>query len=93
MQKSLGLKVDVDCEAVARALVPANYDRGVFGLDRQTTVVGLSSGVYAVTNGRDIQWFNSFDSQQTEIVPRAWPIEVDVSLGVAAVTYHDIGEV
>lgn len=54
-QKSLGFDIDVDCEAVALALTPANYDRTVFGLDRQTVTVGLTEGLYAVTNGRDIQ--------------------------------------
>ena len=80
----------MDCEAVAKSLTPANYDKTVFGLN-QTVTVGLTQGLYAVTDGTNIQYFNHYDSTISEILPNAWPVPIDVGMGVAAVTYFDDG--
>lgn len=86
VQKSLGLDPKAECEAQALLLSPANYSKAVFGSNR-TVVVGLTRGLYAVTDGVHAQYFNHYDSIESTIAPNAWPIEIDVRFGVAAVTY------
>ena len=86
VQKSLGLDPKAECEAQALLLAPASYSRAVFG-NNQTIVVGLTPGLYAVTDGTHAQYFNHYDSIESTILPNAWPIPIDVRYGVAAVTY------
>jgi hypothetical protein len=86
VQKSLGLDPKAECEAQAMLLSPASYSRAVFGQNR-TTVVGLTPGLYAVTDGTHAQYFNHYDSIESTILPNAFPIDVDVRFGIAAVTY------
>lgn len=52
-------------------------------------MVGLTEGLYAVTDGRDVQYFNHYGSTTSVVAVEAWPFPVDVSLGIAAVTYYD----
>lgn len=88
MQKSIGLDTsDAECDRVALALTPANYSREIFGTN-QTTVVGLTEALYAVTDGTHIQYFNHYDSARSVVVPNAWPIPIDIRFGVASVTYY-----
>lgn len=86
VQKSFGLDPKAECEAQAQLLSPASYSRAIFGTNR-TIVVGLTSGLYAVTDGTHAQYFNHYDSIESTIAPNAWPIEIDVRFGVAAVTH------
>lgn len=86
VQKSLGIDPRADCEAQAQLLAPAAYSRAVFGTSR-TIVVGLTRGLYAVTDGRHAQYFNHYDSIESTIATNAWPIDVDVRYGIAAVTH------
>lgn len=88
VQEFIGIDTGTDCEAQALALSPANYSRALFGTN-ETRVVGLTEGLYAVTDGYHAQYFNHYNSVETIIVPNAWPEPIDVSMGVAAVTYWD----
>lgn len=86
VQKNFGLDPRAECEAQAQLLTPASYSRAVFGTNR-TVVVGLTPGLYAVTDGTHAQYFNHYDSIESTIATNAWPIEIDVRFGVAAVTH------
>lgn len=90
VQKSLGLPTP-QCDGVPLSLSPANYSRSVFGNNR-TLVVGLTPGLYAVTDGFHTQYFSHYNSQESEVVTNSWPVPVDVSFGVAAVTYYTGGD-
>lgn len=85
--------IALDCEANAKSLNPAFYLKSFFdGSDTTTTnrhkiVVGLTEGLYAVTDGRHAQYFNHYDSVESMASPNVWPIDIDTRFGVAAVTY------
>ncbi len=74
----------LDCEATAKSLVPAAYSRQLFTdgqnvtTNRPKVVVGLTPGLYAVTDGRHAQYFNHYDSVETMASPNVWPIEVRI---------------
>lgn len=84
--KSFGLDPMAECEAQYQLLSPAAYSRDIFGTNR-TIVVGLTAGLYAVTDGLHVQYFNHYDGVDSMVTPNAWPIPIDVRYGVAAVTY------
>lgn len=90
--QSLGILDDqTDCESKAKSLTPAFYSRQLFdgsGANRNKIVVGLTDGLYAVTDGVHAQYFNHYDSVETIASPYVWPIEIDTRYGVAAVTYR-----
>jgi hypothetical protein len=88
-QRSLGLLSPknaeaLDCEATAKSLVPAAYSRQLFTdsggvtTNRPKIVVGLTPGLYAITDGRHAQYFNHYDSVETMASPNVWPIEVSL---------------
>lgn len=85
--KTFGIDPRAECEQQARLLSPASYSRDIFGTNR-TIVVGLTPGLYAVTDGTHIQYFNHYDGVDSMVTPNAWPIPIDVRYGVAAVTYR-----
>lgn len=85
-QKSIGFSAP-ECEQQSAQLSAANASTGLFGSNR-TAVVGLTPGLYAVTDGVHIQYFNHYSSVESVLVPNAWPMQVDVSIGLAAVTLH-----
>jgi hypothetical protein len=91
-QRSLGLlDVPLDCESRAKSLMPVFYFRQLFCSHiRPKIIVGLTDGLYAVTDGLHAQYFDHYDSVDSESVasPKVWPIEIDTSFGVAAVTYR-----
>lgn len=80
----------LDCDAVAKSLVPAAYSRALFddSSNRNKIVVGMTDGLYAVTDGRHAQYFNHYDSVESMASPNIWPFDVDTRFGVAAVTYR-----
>lgn len=97
-QRALGLlsaeeAIALDCKANAKSLNPAFYLKSFFDGSETTTtnrhkiVVGLTEGLYAVTDGRHAQYFNHYDSVESMASPYVWPIDVDTRFGVAAVTY------
>lgn len=78
-----------DCAEESLSLTYANYSREAFTPGERIRVVGLTEGLYAVTDGRDIQYFSHYGAAESVVAVEAWPFPVDVSMGVAAVTYHD----
>ena len=60
---------------------------GVFGLN-MTTIVGVAPSLVAITDGVVIQWVDSERTNGDALSQfgAGWPIEIDVSLGVAAVS-------
>ncbi len=97
VQRALGLlspeqAIELDCVATAKSLTPAFYSKALFdggsgAANRHKIVVGLTEGLYAVTDGKHAQYFNHYDSVETMASPNVWPIEIDTRFGVAAVTY------
>jgi hypothetical protein len=91
VQKFLRLLDDgeASCDQQARSLAPAFYSRQLFSSnERNKIVVGLTPGLYAITDGVHAQYFNHYDSIDTIASPYVWPIEIDTRIGVAAVTYR-----
>lgn len=92
VQQSLGIDNDAQCDSLPLALSAANYSRDAFGNGTGTgsglRVVGLTEGLYAVTDGTSVQYFNYYGATTSMVAKNAWPIPIDVSMGVAAVTYH-----
>jgi hypothetical protein len=91
-QRSLGLlkEGEAECRTQALSLTPAFYSRQLFDSEpsnRPKIVVGLTPGLYAITDGKHAQYFNHYDSVETIASPNVWPIEFDTRFGVAAVTY------
>jgi hypothetical protein len=84
--KTFGLDPGLECESQAALLTPAAYSRDIFGTNR-TTVVGLTPGLYAVTDGVHAQYFNHYDGVNSVVSPSIWPFPIDVRFGVAAVTF------
>lgn len=102
-QRSLGItagRQDLDCKSTAKSLTPAYYSKELFDgkagdydtqlkiANRAKIVVGLTDGLYAVTDGVHAQYFNHYDSVDSQTSPYAWPIEIDTRFGVAAVTFR-----
>lgn len=94
VQRSLGIGTEnLDCEQTAKSLTPAFYSKDLFDSSSSTKnmpkiVVGLTDGLYAVTDGVHAQYFNHYDSVDTQTSPYAWPIPIDTRFGVAAVTFR-----
>jgi len=63
VQKSFGLDPKAECDAQALLLSPASYSRAIFGNNR-TVVVGLTPGLYAVTDGVHAQVRVCLDTYQ-----------------------------
>lgn len=66
-------------------------DTTLFGT-AETIVVGLTPGLYAVTDGWHTEYTVFWTAVQRMVVGRSWPLAVDVGLGVAAVQYTDADE-
>lgn len=88
IQETLGIDTDTECRELSLSLTPANYSRQVFGTN-EVRVVGLTEGLYAVTDGNSVQYFNHYGSTESIVSAGAWPIQVDVSYGIASVTYFE----
>ncbi|NDC89407.1 MAG: hypothetical protein EB075_11505 [Bacteroidetes bacterium] len=89
IESSLGFDTSAtECEAVAQRLRPANIEEDVFGKN-ETVVVGLTEGLYAVTDGLHVQYFNHYDATESVVSTNLWPFPIDVSMGVAAVVFHE----
>jgi hypothetical protein len=78
------------CDTTA-ALAPHLFvgEKGVFGANA-TAVVGLTEWMYAVTDGYTAIYSGHDDSSARVQV---WPYAMDASLGVAAVTYSQVGDI
>ena len=67
-------------------------NRLLFG-SNNTVLVGLTETMFASTDGYNVLYYSTAKGAvQSEIAQNAWPIPVDVKMGVAAVTYGDSGE-
>jgi hypothetical protein len=90
IQKTLGFVNLPTCELLAGGFTAANYSRELLGenMGKRVVVVGLTEGLYAVTNGVHAQYFSSYKSIESVIVPDIWPVEIDTRFGVAAVVYN-----
>lgn len=64
------------------------YNTALFGTN-ETRLVALTDGLYAVTDGVSVEYVSYYHETQRVEVPLAWPIEVDVRLGIAAVKFGD----
>jgi hypothetical protein len=92
LQDSVGIDTSsTNCEQVSLALTAVNYSSVLFGKN-ETVIVGLTDGLYGVTDGVHVQYFNHYNTIESVTVSNAWPIQIDVGMGVAAVTYFkDVG--
>lgn len=66
--------------------------RILFG-SNNTVLVGLTETMFASTDGYHAIYYSKAKGGvvESEIAPDAWPIAVDVRMGIAAVAYSDIG--
>jgi hypothetical protein len=82
------------CEDEALTTVNVNDDlhRTLFG-SNATVVVGLTETMFASTDGHGVVYYSTAKRVvEHEYVEAAWPVLVDVRMGVAAVQYGDDGE-
>lgn len=86
IQVSLGFDPGLRCDQVPLALTPLNRSESLFG-SNQTVVVGLTEGLYAITDGDSAQYFNHYNSVSSMLSPGVWPIPIEPSFGVASVRY------
>jgi hypothetical protein len=71
----------------------------LFG-SNHTVLVGLTDTMYAETDGHSVLYFSTASGagasgateESPEVAPFVWPIQVDVTLGIAAVVYGAHGE-
>jgi hypothetical protein len=87
IQRALGVGEGLTCEMTAQGITPLNANPALFE-DREFLVVGLTAGLYAATDGKNTQYFNHYQSVESIEKEDAWPIQVEVGLGVAAVTFY-----
>jgi hypothetical protein len=92
LQDSVGIDTSsTNCEKMSLSLTAVNYSSVLFGKN-ETVIVGLTDGLYGVTDGVHVQYFNHYDTIESVTVANAWPIQIDVGMGIAAVTYFkDVG--
>jgi hypothetical protein len=90
IQRSLDIPNLPTCDLLASGFTAANYSRALFGdhMTKQPAVVGLTEGLYAVTDGVHAQYFSSYQSVESVAAANIWPIAIDTRLGVAAVVYN-----
>lgn len=84
---------EIECAPTPRSLMSPStmYSRQLFAtsdLNRPRVLVGLTDGLYALTDGVHAQYFNHYDSVESMASPNVWPFEIDTRYGVAAVTYR-----
>eukprot|EP00961_Rhodomonas_salina_P065488 880588-Rhodomonas_salina.1 len=75
-----------ECAMVERRESSLEVAQGVFGTNA-TVVAGISPTLFAVTDGTTIQYIDTgpVNGDVTSPLGEGWPIEVDVTLGVAVV--------
>lgn len=82
------------CDEVPLSTLDVNDEvhRALFG-SNNTIVVGLTETMFASTDGYNVVYYSTAKSVVTsEAAEAAWPIPIDVRMGVAAVVYGDGGE-
>jgi hypothetical protein len=75
------------CDAVDKRVSALEFSAELFG-SNNTAVVGVSGSLFALTDGVLIEYVDAGGSAENVVAPfgTGWPIEVDVSLGVAVVS-------
>ena len=62
---------------------------GVFAARENLRVVGLTAGMYAVTDGKSAAYFALTGGARLQFAIHNWPFAVETKYGVAAVQYAD----
>ena len=78
------------CASVDMGMIPDIVKSSPVFDGNHTVIVGLTSWLYAVTDGYTAMYMGSSD---TDTKIQTWPYKMDISIGVAAVTYsntHDL---
>lgn len=91
LQSSVGLDPGLKCDQMPLGITPLNRSRDLFGAN-ETAVVGLTEGLYAITDGYGAQYFSHYHSVSTSLSPGAWPFPIEPSFGVASVRYLSSGD-
>ncbi|KAJ1471747.1 hypothetical protein T484DRAFT_1753081, partial [Baffinella frigidus] len=68
----------------------AKAEQTLFGA-RETRIVGLTSGAYAITDGSSVQYTFSMGRVTQVFAPYVWESDIDIKHGIAAVMY-DTGD-
>lgn len=79
------------CESPSLATLDLNdgLHRTIYGTNN-TVVVGLTETMFASTDGYNVVYYSTAKRVvQSEVALGAWPIPVDVRMGIAAVRYGD----
>jgi len=80
----------IQCSSVNMGMIPDIIKSGPVFAGTPTVIVGLTSWLYAITDGQTSMYMGSSD---TDTKIQTWPYKMDINLGVAAVTYsntHDL---
>eukprot|EP00961_Rhodomonas_salina_P245713 3320013-Rhodomonas_salina.2 len=81
-----GSKEIKECQEKDKRQSAFSYTNSYFE-NEQTVMAGITSSLFAVTNGKDIQWVDAGRTMDIVETPlgMGWPIEIDVEYGVAVV--------
>lgn len=82
------------CADVPLSTIDVNDEvhKELFGTNN-VVIVGLTETMFAATDGNNTIYYSTAKQVvQAEVAPGAWPIPVDVRMGIAAVVYGDSGE-
>jgi hypothetical protein len=74
VQGSLGFTIP-SCDQFAPTLTAVNSSAELFG-SNETTLVGIDDGLYALTDGYNVQYFNHRTQRESILHSNAWPIAV-----------------
>lgn len=80
------------CPVNAAAKDLPGPDPEIFGT-RETRLVSLTNGMYAITDGINIEYVSYYREVERRVALGAWPLEVDVRMGIAAVRYSAEDEI
>lgn len=74
------------CTSLPNLLGDRSFETTFFG-GNATVIAGMTSSLFARTDGWGVQYFSMVRDWQTMLHPGAFPFQMDVSLGVAAVAH------
>lgn len=80
------------CDPVPIQMSYDSEDYLIFG-NRYRTLVGLTNGMYAITDGISTQYEIFYKKHERQIVLNNWPFPVDPLYGIAAVRYGEMPEI
>lgn len=91
VQSSIGLDPGLKCDSMPLSITPLNRSMDLFGAN-ETVVVGLTEGLYAITDGYGAQYFSHYHSVSSSLAPGSWHFPIEPSFGVASVRYLASGD-